>query len=129
MYGVKIDSKSMTANKNEYRGFGRFSPWILEPNHSKSVGQKTIIINGVPEPAKNKKGVDRIIKHEAKSETLLLNHLLSSNINKNPNKSPTMILGSLIVKGDSPQKVIEYFCSIRYGKSTISPFKIPFLPR
>ena len=61
------------------------------------LGQNTNIINGVPEPAKNKNGVDNIINVEASKDTLLLNHRLSSKINKKPSSSPIKILGSLIV--------------------------------
>lgn len=97
MYGVKIDSNIMIANRKQYIGRGRFSPWILEPSHKRRVGQNTNIINGVPLPAKNKKGVDSIIRQDASSDTLLLNHLFSSSIKRNPKNSPIMILGSLIV--------------------------------
>lgn len=96
MYGVKSDSSIIIAKAKQYSGLGRFSPWIFEPSQSKSVGQKTSIINGVPEPARKRKGVERVIKVEARSETLLLNHLFSSNINKNPNIKPIMMLGNLI---------------------------------
>ena len=83
-------------NTKLYIGFGRFSPWILDPSHKRRVGQKTIMMSGVPDPARNKNGVDKTIRHEAMSETLLLNHLLSSNIKSKPSTSPIIILGSLI---------------------------------
>ena len=80
-----------------YIGLGRFSPWIFDPNHNSSVGQKTNMMRGVPEPAKNRKGVESTIKQEVSSETLVLNQRFSSRINSTPSKSPIRILGSLIL--------------------------------
>ena len=116
-------------NINEYDGFGRFSPSILEPSHNNNVGQNTIIISGVPDPAKNKNGVDSTIKHDASKDTLLLNQRLSSNISKNPSSSPMIMLGNFIAYADNPKNVIEYFCNTRYGRSTKSPFNIQSLTR
>lgn len=113
IYGVKIERSIIIEKMKLYRGFGRFSPWIFEPSHNSSVGQKTNIISGVPDPAKNKKGVDKIIKQEASRDTLLLNHLFRSSIKRNPSSSPIIILGSLTVNADSPKKSIEYFCKTR----------------
>ena len=96
MYGVKSDSNMISAKAKQYNGLGRFSPWILEPSQSRSVGQKTNIISGVPEPARKRKGVESVIKVEASNETLLLNHLFSSKMNKNPNIKPIMMLGNLM---------------------------------
>ena len=129
IYGVKIDNSIMIANKKQYIGRGLLSPWILDPSHKSSVGQNTSIISGVPLPAKNRNGVDNIIRHDAKSDTLLLNHRFSRSINKKPKSSPMMMLGSLIAYGDKPNITIENFCNNLYGKSTISPFNMPFLPR
>lgn len=96
IYGVKIEKKRQIAKMKQYDGFGRFSPCIFEPSQSNKVGQNTNIISGVPEPAKNKNSVDKTIKHEVKSETLVLNQRLRSSIKKSPKQSPTKILGSLI---------------------------------
>lgn len=60
------------------------------------VGQKTNMINGVPEPARKRNGVDNIIRQETSSETLVLNHRLSRRMRKNPKPRPTKILGSLM---------------------------------
>ena len=97
IYGVKIDNSIANAKAKQYIGLGRFSPWIFDPNQSKSVGQNTSMISGVPDPAKNKNGVDKTIRHDANKDTLLLNQRLSNNINKNPSSSPTKILGNFIV--------------------------------
>ena len=96
IYGVKIESSIIIANKKQYIGLGLFSPWILEPSQSNSVGQNTSMISGVPLPAKNRNGVDSIIKHDARSDTLLLNHRFSRSINKKPKSNPMMMLGSLM---------------------------------
>lgn len=96
IYGVKIDKSIAIANKKQYAGRGRFSPCIFDPSHSNKVGQNTIIISGVPLPAKNRNGVDNTIKHDASSDTLLLNQRLSSRINSNPNSRPMIMLGSFI---------------------------------
>ena len=96
IYGVKIARSNATANSSEYIGLGRFSPWILEPSQSSSVGQKTIMISGVPEPAKNRNGVDKIIKIEASKDTLLLNHRFKRSTRSKPKSSPTIMLGSLM---------------------------------
>ena len=129
IYGVKIESSSMIAKMKQYKGFGRFSPWIFEPSQSKSVGQNTNIISGVPEPAKNRNGVDKIIKQDASRDTLLLNHLFKSKIKRNANIRPIIILGNFIAYGESPKITIENFCNTRYGKSIKSPFKMPFFPK
>ncbi len=71
------------------------------------------MISGVPEPAKNKKGVDKTTKHDARSDTLLLNQRFNSKISKSPSSNPIRILGNLIAKDESPKKTIEYFCKIR----------------
>ena len=68
----------------------------MEPSQSKSVGQNTSIINGVPEPAKYKNGVDRTIKNDARSDTLFLNQRFKRRINRKPRSRPMMILGSLM---------------------------------
>ena len=109
IYGVKMDSSIAMANKKQYAGRGRFSPWILEPSHKSSVGQNTSIISGVPLPAKYKNGVDSTIKHDASSETLLLNHRLSNKINKKPSNSPIIALGSFIAYGVRPNNIIDTF--------------------
>lgn len=129
MYGVKIDNSIIMTNKKQYIGRGRFSPWILEPSQSNNVGQNTSIINGVPLPAKNRKGVDNIIKQDASSDTLLLNHRFSSSIKRKPKNNPIIILGNLIVYADNPNAVMDIFCNNLYGKSTTSPFNMPFLPK
>ena len=122
IYGVKIEKSIATAKNNEYIGFGLFSPWIFEPSQSKSVGQNTIIISGVPFPAKNKNGVDKTTRQDARSDTLLLNQRFSKRISSKPRNRPTMILGSLIAYGVKPNSMIDTFCSARYGISTKSPF-------
>ena len=122
IYGVKMANNSAIAKSNEYIGLGRFSPWILEPSQSSKVGQKTIIISGVPEPAINKNGVDRTIKMEARSETLLLNQRFRSKINSSPKARPTSTLGNLMAYGVKPKMRIEIFCKSLYGRSTRSPF-------
>ena len=121
IYGVKIESSNAIAKKNEYIGFGLFSPWILEPSQSSNVGQNKIIINGVPEPVKNKNGVDNTTKHDAKSETLFLNQRFRSKIKSKPKNRPTITLGNLIAYGASPKIIIDNFCSTLYGKSTKFP--------
>ena len=83
-------------NTKQYIGFGLFSPCILDPSHNSNVGQNTNMINGVPEPAKNKKGVDNTIKQEASNDTLLLNQRLSRSINNKPRNKPIIILGNFI---------------------------------
>jgi hypothetical protein len=122
MYGVKMERRSTIANRNEYRGFGLFSPWIFEPSQRRSVGQNTSIIRGVPEPAKNRNGVERITKNDAMSDTLFLNQRLRRSTNKKPRSRPIRMLGSLIAYGVSPKIITEIFWSTRYGKSTRSPF-------
>lgn len=129
IYGVKMESNIAIANKKQYAGRGRFSPWILEPSHKSSVGQNTSIINGVPLPAKYKNGVDSTIKHDASSETLLLNHRLSSKINRKPSSRPITTLGNFIAYDVSPNIVIDTFWSNLYGRSTKSPFNIPSFPK
>ena len=113
MNGVKIERSIAIAKIKLYEGFGLFSPCILDPSHSNKVGQNTTIIRGVPDPAKNKKGVERMIKHDDKRETLLLNHRFKRRISINPNNNPTMILGSLTLKVESPKNIIENFCNKR----------------
>ena len=113
MYGVKIAKRSAIAKSSEYIGLGRFSPWIFEPSQSSSVGQKTIIISGVPEPAKNKNGVERITKQEASNDTLLLNQRFRSKIKRKPSNRPIKILGNLIAYGVKPNIKIEIFCKTR----------------
>lgn len=123
MYGVKIAITIVIENRNEYIGFGRLSPWILDPNQSSKVGQNTNMIRGVPEPAKNRNGVESTTKHEASSETLFLNHRFSSKIKRIPSSNPIIILGSLIEYGVNPKNLIEVFCNNLYGKSTKLPSK------
>ena len=106
-------ASSATAKMKLYIGFGRFSPWIFEPSHSKSVGQNTIMINGVPEPAKNKNGVESTTSPDASKETLFLNQRFSRSINKKPSIKPIIILGSLIAKAVKPKIIIENFCNTR----------------
>ena len=93
----------------------------MEPNHSNNVGQNTIIINGVPEPARNRNGVDKIIKIDARSETLLLNHRFNKRTNRRPKNKPIMMLGSLMEYGVRPKIKMDSFWTNRYGKSTTSP--------
>lgn len=95
MYGVKIDNSIAIPKIKEYKGLGRFSPWIFEPSQRRSVGQKTSIISGVPEPAKKRNGVDNMIRHEASKDTLFLNQRFSNKMNRNPNTNPMIMLGSL----------------------------------
>ncbi len=109
IYGVNIDRSIAIAKMNEYIGLGRFSPWILEPSHRSKVGQNTIIINGVPFPAKNKKGVDKTIKHDARSETLLLNQRFKSKTSKKPRAVAIRMLGSLMANVVKPKIRIESF--------------------
>lgn len=71
------------------------TPWILEPSQSKSVGQKTSIISGVPEPAKKRKEADSIARIEASRATLVLNQRLSNRISNRPSINPMTMLGSL----------------------------------
>jgi hypothetical protein len=68
-------------------------------------------MSGVPFPARNKNGVDKTTRQDARSDTLLLNHLLSNSIKSSPKIRPTIILGSLIAKLESPNHMIEYFCN------------------
>ena len=85
----------------------------MEPSHKSKVGQKTSIMSGVPEPAKNKNGVDKIIKQEASSETLFLNQRFKSKIKNNPKNNPITMLGNLTAYGDNPKNKIENFCKTR----------------
>ena len=87
------------------------------------------MIKGVPEPAKNRNGVDNTINQDANSETLFLNQRFNSSINRSPSNKPIIMLGSLMAYGVNPKSIIEDFCNTLYGKSTNSPFKIPFSPR
>ena len=109
IYGVKIEQSIASANIKLYIGLGRFSPWIFEPSQSSNVGQNTSIIKGVPEPARNRNGVDRIIKQDASKDTLFLNQRFRSRINRNPNTNPAKILGSLIANGVKPNITIDSF--------------------
>lgn len=102
IYGVNMDSNMAIAKAKEYSGLGRFSPWIFEPSHNSKVGQKTNIINGVPEPERKRNGVESTTMHEASKDTLLLNQRLSSKINKNPKARPTNTLGNLTEKAERP---------------------------
>ena len=111
-----------------YMGLGRFSPWILEPSHKSSVGQKTSIISGVPEPARKRNGVESITREEARRETLFLNQRFNNNISRKPKNRPMMMLGSLTVYGVRPNTKMDSFCMSRYGKSTRSPLMMPSLP-
>ena len=69
---------------------------ILEPSSRRRVGQNTIIIRGVPLPAKNKKGAESTVKTEPTIATLFLNQRLSKRISKTPRIKPKIILGNLI---------------------------------
>ena len=109
IYGVKIENSIATAKSNEYIGFGLFSPWIFDPSQSKSVGQNTIIMSGVPFPARNKNGVDKTTRQDARSDTLLLNQRLSRRISSKPRIRPTKILGSFIAYGVKPNNIMETF--------------------
>lgn len=100
---------------------GKVLPWILEPSQSKTVGQKTSIISGVPEPARYKNGAESTVRIEAIKATLFLNQRFKSKIKNNPSKMPIIILGNLIAKGLSPRKWTEIFCKAWYGRSVMSP--------
>lgn len=52
IYGVKIEARSAKAKTKQYIGLGLVTPWIFEPSQSSRVGQKTIMISGVPLPAR-----------------------------------------------------------------------------
>ena len=93
---MKIDNSIAIPKIKEYKGLGRFSPWIFEPSQRSKVGQKISIISGVPEPAKKRNGVDNMMRHEASKETLFLNQRFNNRMSKNPSAKPIMILGSLI---------------------------------
>lgn len=123
MYGVKIESNITSAKLKQKRGSGRLTPWIFEPSQSRNVGQKTIIISGVPVPARYRNGVERITRIDASKLTLFLNQRFKSKINKKPSNKPIMMLGSLMAYALSPKNMIENFWSKRYGKSTKSPLK------
>ena len=96
IYGVKIAVRSAIANKKQYDGFGLFSPCIFDPSQSSKVGQNTIMISGVPLPAKNKNGVESTTREDARSDTLFLNQRFKSNISSTPSNNPMIILGNLI---------------------------------
>ena len=81
----------------------------MEPSQSKRVGQNTNIISGVPVPMRDKKRVDRIIRIEARSDTLFLNQRLRIKINKKPSKIPIKIFGNLIANGVNPKAIMETF--------------------
>jgi hypothetical protein len=97
------------AKTNEYNGFGRFSPCILEPSQNNIVGQNTIIIRGDPDSAKNKNGVDKTIRQEDNNDTLLLNQRFNNKTNIRPKTRPITILGSFTLKVERPRSVIESF--------------------
>lgn len=71
------------------------TPWIFEPSHNNKVGQKTNIINGVPEPAIKRKVAERIAIMDASRATLVLNQRLSKRIINKPRKRPIIMLGNL----------------------------------
>lgn len=72
-------------------------PWIFEPSHRRKVGQNTSIISGVPELARYKNGMERIVNTDASRATFDLNQRFNKRISKKPKKVPIIILGSLIV--------------------------------
>ena len=95
----------------------------MEPSQSNRTGQKTIIINGVPEPARKRNGVESVIKIDAKSETLFLNQRFKIKIKSNPSNNPIMMLGNLMANGVRPRMEMDTFWSRRYGKLIRSPLK------
>lgn len=92
---MKIEASRAKANKKQYAGLGLVTPWILEPSHKSSVGQKTSMISGVPEPAKKRNDAERTARIEARRATLVLNQRFRSKMSKRPSTSPMTMLGSL----------------------------------
>ena len=78
-------------------------------------------MSGVPFPARNKNGVDKTTRIDARRDTLLLNQRFNRRIKRSPSAKPTMILGNLIAYGVKPNSIMETFWRARYGKSTMSP--------
>lgn len=96
MYGVKIEARRAKAKTKQYIGLGLVTPWILEPSQRSRVGQKTIIIKGVPLLARYRNEADKTARIEANNATLVLNQRLRSKIKRPPSIAPMMILGSLM---------------------------------
>ena len=95
-YGVKMAPSNANAKMKTAKEFGFFSPWILEPSHRSSVGQKTYMIRGVPKPETERKLDDITVMTLAMIATLFLNQRFRSMIRSNASKKPRIILGSLM---------------------------------
>ena len=82
---------------------GLFSPWTLEPTQSKRVGQKTIMISGVPLLTRKRKLEERTVMILAMMAVLFLNQRLSKRIIKIQVIAPMITLGSIMVYGETPR--------------------------
>ena len=109
MWGVKIENKRINAKIKQKDARGFLSPWIFDPSHRRRLGQKTTIISGVPELAKNRKGIERIVRMLARSATLLLNQRFKSKTSKKPRAVAIRMLGSLMANVVKPKIRIESF--------------------
>lgn len=74
-----------------------------------TASQKTIMIVGVPEPARNRNAVDSVVKIEPTIATSDLNQRLSSRITNKPVNTAIMIDGSLMEYKDMPNNEMLAF--------------------
>ena len=78
-------------------GAGCSLPCTFEPSQSKKVGQKTIMMRGVPLLTKKRKLEDKTVIILAMIAVLFLNQRFRRRTKSSPRTLPTKILGSLIV--------------------------------
>ena len=71
-------------------------PTIFEPSHRMSASQKMYIMFGVPDPARNKKAVDKVVKNEPIIATSDLNQRFSSKMMKSAANTAITMDGNLI---------------------------------
>ena len=71
-------------------------PTIFEPSHRMSASQKIYIMFGVPDPARNKKAVDKVVKIEPIIATSDLNQRFSNKIMKSAASTAMIMDGNLI---------------------------------
>ena len=71
-------------------------PTILDPSHRISASQKMYIMVGVPEPAKNKKAVESVVRKDPTMATSDLNQRLRSKTMNKAAKTEIMMDGSLM---------------------------------
>ena len=71
-------------------------PTILEPSHKMSASQKTYMIVGVPEPARNRKATDNVVRIEPTMATSFLNQRLRRRMRNSAVSTAIIIDGSLM---------------------------------